>query len=208
MSQFLLVLAVALTVGTVIFGVMVAIGGGQELRPVEPDGRAVPLPADRPLVESDVSELRFDLAWRGYRMDQVDEALRRAAYDIGYKEELIKVLEAEVAALREGRLPEAENLRRTREAALTPTSAAAGGASASGTPDSSDPPAAPDEPTTPPADEAAEAAPAAPGAPSSHSGPPPDAEVGDGPIAAEAGAPAQRVDQSVPEGAEAAADQR
>jgi hypothetical protein len=61
---------------------------------------------------------------RGYRMNQVDVALRRAAYDIGYKQELIGVLEAETDALREGRTEDADKLRAARMAAL---SAVAGG---------------------------------------------------------------------------------
>ena len=48
-------------------------------------------------------------------MAQVDQAMRRAAYDIGYKSELIGVLEAEVAALREGRTEDADALRQARE---------------------------------------------------------------------------------------------
>ena len=48
-------------------------------------------------------------------MDQVDQAMRRAAYDIGYKSELIGVLEAEVIALREGRTDDADVLRQARE---------------------------------------------------------------------------------------------
>jgi DivIVA domain-containing protein len=120
-SQFLLVLAVALTVGAIVFGIIVLISGDDDgLSPAEPDGRAIPLPADRPLVEPDLSGTTFDIALRGYRMAQVDRALRRVAYDIGYKDELIKVLQAEVDALREGRFPDAEVLRRAREAALAP----------------------------------------------------------------------------------------
>jgi hypothetical protein len=53
-------------------------------------------------------------------MAQVDQALQRAAYDIGYKGELIGVLEAEVTALREGRTADADVLRRAREAAVAP----------------------------------------------------------------------------------------
>lgn len=118
MTLALLILAVALTVGAVIVGVTALIDNRDEgLRPVEPDGAAVPLPADRPLVEADLDRVRFDLAPRGYRMAQVDAALRRAAYDVGYKEELIRVLQAEVDALRDGRLPDAEALRQAREAA-------------------------------------------------------------------------------------------
>ncbi|MCW3843669.1 DivIVA domain-containing protein, partial [Micromonospora yasonensis] len=125
MGQVLLLLVVALTVAAVVFGVTVLVSGRDPgLVPVEPDGRAVPLPGGRPLHESDVAEVRFDTALRGYRMAQVDQAMRRAAYDIGYKSELIGVLEAEVTALREGRTEEADALRRAREeAAATSPSA-------------------------------------------------------------------------------------
>jgi DivIVA domain-containing protein len=126
MSQLLLLSLVAVVVAAVVFGVAVLLTGGDAgLGPVEPDGRSVPLPTDRPLGESDVAAVRFDTAARGYRMDQVDQALRRAAYDIGYKDELIGVLEAEVAALRAGRVAEADALRRTRQAAVASADAGA-----------------------------------------------------------------------------------
>ena len=124
MAQLLLLLVVALTVGAVVFGVMVLVGGSDPgLRGAEPDGRSIPLPGSRPLVESDVVQTTFDSATgffvaRGYRMAQVDQALRRVAYDIGYKDELIGVLSAEVDALREGRIEDAEALRTARLSAL------------------------------------------------------------------------------------------
>jgi DivIVA domain-containing protein len=119
MGQLLLLVLGALIVGAVVFAVAVLITGDEPgMEPAVPDGRSVPFPATRPLVEGDVGALRFDTAIRGYRMGQVDAALRRAAYDLGYKEELIQVLEAEVTALREGRAEEAETLRRAREAAV------------------------------------------------------------------------------------------
>jgi DivIVA domain-containing protein len=125
MGQLLLLTIGALVVGAIGFGIAVLISGSDPgLQPVEPDGRAVPLPVNRPLVESDFGAARFDTAVRGYRMGQVDTALRRAAYDIGYKQELIGVLEAEVDALRDGRVEEADKLRSARQAAL---SAIAGG---------------------------------------------------------------------------------
>jgi DivIVA domain-containing protein len=121
MGQLLLFVVVALVVAAIVFGVTVMLGGGDNaLTPVEPDGAAVPLPGDRPLGEDDVARTKFDTAWRGYRMSQVDQALQRAAYDIGYKGELIGVLEAEVAALREGRTADADVLRKAREAAIAP----------------------------------------------------------------------------------------
>jgi DivIVA domain-containing protein len=125
MGQLLLLTIGALVVGAIGFGIAVLISGSDPgLQPVEPDGRAVPLPVNRPLVESDFGAAKFDTAVRGYRMGQVDTALRRAAYDIGYKQELIGVLEAEVDALRDGRVEEADKLRSARQAAL---SAIAGG---------------------------------------------------------------------------------
>lgn len=124
MAQLLLFIVVALVVAAIVFGVTVMMSGGDSgLTPVEPDGRSVPLPSDRPLGEDDIAETRFDTAWRGYRMGQVDQALQRAAYDIGYKGELISVLEAEVTALREGRTADADALRRAREAAVAPVAA-------------------------------------------------------------------------------------
>ncbi|GAB3851776.1 hypothetical protein GCM10029963_40170 [Micromonospora andamanensis] len=126
MGQLLLLLVVAVTVAAVVFGVTALVTGRDPgLAPVEADGRAVPLPGDRPLRESDVSEVRFDTALRGYRMTQVDQAMRRAAYDIGYKAELIGVLEAEVTALRDGRTADADALRQAREQAAKPAEAAA-----------------------------------------------------------------------------------
>ena len=122
MGQLLLFIVVALVVAAIVFGVTVMLSGGDSgLTPVEADGQAVPLPTDRPLDEDDISATKFDTAWRGYRMSQVDQALQRAAYDIGYKGELISVLEAEVIALREGRTADADALRRAREAALAPS---------------------------------------------------------------------------------------
>ncbi|WNM41348.1 DivIVA domain-containing protein [Micromonospora halotolerans] len=151
MGEVLLLLVVALTVAAVVFGVTVLVSGRDPgLAPAEPDGRAVPLPGSRPLDESDVAEVRFDTALRGYRMAQVDAAMRRAAYDIGYKTELIGVLEAENAALREGRTEEADALRRARaEAAATGSEAEAPTPPlATAPPPATTPPAAGAEPPT------------------------------------------------------------
>ncbi len=127
MTQLLLVLSVVLAAALVGYVVATLVTGDDPgLVPAEPDGRAVPLPNDRALVEEDLARVRFDVVLRGYRMSQVDRALRRAAYDIGYKDELIRVLQAEVEALREGRRHDAEALRRAREAAVEPPSVSDG----------------------------------------------------------------------------------
>ena len=128
MGNLLLLIVVALTVGAVVFGVMTLVTGGDPgLAPAEPDERATPLPADRPLVEGDVVPGDVRPAWRGYRMDQVDQTLRRLAYDIGYKSELIQVLEAEIIALREGRVEDADTLAGARASALGVVTASAVG---------------------------------------------------------------------------------
>ncbi len=146
MGQLLILLAVALVAAALAWGVAVLLmGRDQGLEPAEPDGRAIPLPTARPLTESDVGQLRFDTVARGYRMGQVDQALRRIAYDIGYKEELIGVLEAELTALREGRQEDADALRQAREAAQRPRAA---GRPAEPAPDeAAEAPEAPDAPT-------------------------------------------------------------
>ena len=126
MVHVLLLLTGALVVGVIVFGVAALVTGGDGLGDVEPDGRSVSLPGARPLVEGDIGTAQFDSVIRGYRMAQVDEALRRVAYDIGYKDELIQVLEAEIVALRAGKLDEADALRGARDAAVNSATVEAG----------------------------------------------------------------------------------
>jgi DivIVA domain-containing protein len=121
MATLLLVLVVVLVIAGLVYGVVSLLSGEDPgLAPVDPDGYARPLPHDRSLHEPDLKAVRFDVAMRGYRMAQVDRVLRRTAYDLGYKDEMIAVLEAEVAALRDGRLDDAELLRKARQDATTP----------------------------------------------------------------------------------------
>jgi DivIVA domain-containing protein len=119
MAHFILIVIGAIVVGVIGFGITWLVAGRDPgLSTIEPDDKAVPLPSTRPLAENDVAGLRFDTTMRGYRMGQVDAALRRAAYDIGYKQELINVLEAENEALRDGRMDDAESLREARSASV------------------------------------------------------------------------------------------
>lgn len=121
MREILLLLVVAVVAAGIVFGVAVLLTGADRgMAPAEPDDRMRRLPGDRPLTERDLAEVRFDTAARGYRMRQVDGALSRVAYDLGYKQELIAALEAEVDALRSGRTEEADLLRERRMAAREP----------------------------------------------------------------------------------------
>jgi DivIVA domain-containing protein len=121
MATLFLVLVVVLVLAALVFGVITLLSGDDPgLVSVEPDGRARPLPNNRSLSELDLKEVKFDIGLRGYRMSQVDKVLRRTAYDLGYKDEMIAVLEAEVIALRDGRMEDAELLRKARESAAHP----------------------------------------------------------------------------------------
>ena len=122
MGQFLILLVVAAIAVGLVFGVVVlATGKDDGLRPVSADGVSIGLPPDRPLSEDDVLTARFDTGLRGYRTGQVDDALARLAYDVGFKDELIKVLVSEVQALRDGRTDDAERLRLARAKAIGET---------------------------------------------------------------------------------------
>jgi DivIVA domain-containing protein len=138
-ATLLLILVVVLVAGGLVFGIITLLSGDDPgLSPVEADGRARPLPNNRSLSEGDLKAVRFDLALRGYRMAQVDRVLRRTAYDVGYKDEMIAVLEAEVTALREGRREDADLLRKAREAAASPSVTAPAGTLIPTAPDEAD----------------------------------------------------------------------
>lgn len=94
-------LVVLLLLLAVIAGIaVVAAGRGDGLAAAEPDrsplGALPPGPLDRPTVEG----LRFSMALRGYRMDEVDAALERLATEI-------EVRDARIAALEQRTTPEA-----------------------------------------------------------------------------------------------------
>src|SRR5690348_4172480 len=63
----------------VLVGLAVLLAGRSDPFPDEPVDRADPgLPGDRPLRSSDIPRLRFRVALRGYRMEDVDAALEAA----------------------------------------------------------------------------------------------------------------------------------
>ena len=114
-------------------------GGGDGARALAGDGSR----SSAPMLTAQLTLHAGEAAVR-----RVPQALRRVAYDIGYKTELIGVLEAEVAALREGRVTDADQLRRARESA---GGSGAGGPDAVPTADPApaahEPPAADGDPT-------------------------------------------------------------
>lgn len=82
----------------VLLGVLGAIavfaaGKGGSLADAPPDRAPAELLPDGEVSRADVARLRFSLAFRGYRMDEVDETIDRLAAEIGDRDERIARLE-------------------------------------------------------------------------------------------------------------------
>lgn len=77
----------------IIFAIFaVAIGHGGSMTQFKPDWPGRPLPEDRTVRAHDVADAQFSLAFRGYRMAEVDEALDRLAVEIAERDEQIQRL--------------------------------------------------------------------------------------------------------------------
>jgi DivIVA domain-containing protein len=77
----------------VIFAVFaVTVGRGGSMTNFAPDRPGRPLPEDRVVRASDIGAARFSLAFRGYRMLEVDDALDRLALEIAERDEVIEKL--------------------------------------------------------------------------------------------------------------------
>jgi DivIVA domain-containing protein len=77
----------------VIFAIFaVSVGRGGSMTQFQPDWPGQPLPQDRPVRASDLADARFSVAFRGYRMAEVDEALDRLAVEIAQRDERIQQL--------------------------------------------------------------------------------------------------------------------
>ncbi|MDP9240360.1 MAG: DivIVA domain-containing protein [Actinomycetota bacterium] len=87
MATFVVWVTVALVVAGAAFGVVALMTGQADLLVDMPrDSVPTGLPDDRPLRSDEVPALRFDLAFRGYRMDQVDRTLDRLRVDLAIRE--------------------------------------------------------------------------------------------------------------------------
>ncbi len=82
-----------LVAALVIFAIFaVTIGHGGSMTQFKPDWPGRPLPEDRAVRAQDLAEAQFSLAFRGYRMAEVDEALDRLAVEIAERDEQIERL--------------------------------------------------------------------------------------------------------------------
>ena len=58
---------------------LLAAGRGEPMQPAYDDRPDARVPADRPITADDLRRVRFSLAFRGYRMSEVDALLARLA---------------------------------------------------------------------------------------------------------------------------------
>lgn len=61
---------------------MLAAGRGEPMAPAYDDRPDAVVPADRPLGAEDLRRVRFSLAFRGYRMSEVDALLERLSSEL------------------------------------------------------------------------------------------------------------------------------
>src|SRR5215212_9566455 len=95
MLGFLLFVLGVLVVAALLFlGASMLLGRGETQPPAELDRSPVELPDDRPVTSDDVRALRISVAFRGYRMTEVDWLLEQFALVLDERD-------AEIAGLRQ-----------------------------------------------------------------------------------------------------------
>ena len=99
MLGFLLFVLGVLVVGALLFlGASMLLGRGETQPPAELDRSPVELPDDRPVTSDDIRALRISVAFRGYRMTEVDWLLDQFALVLEERDAEIAVLNARLAA--------------------------------------------------------------------------------------------------------------
>ena len=96
MAGLVFVLGLVVVGGLLFFGGSVLLGRGETQPPAELGRSPVELPDDRPVVGDDVRALRISVAFRGYRMTEVDWLIDQFA-------QVLDERDAEIAQLRAGR---------------------------------------------------------------------------------------------------------
>lgn len=79
---------------------LVVVGGERGgLHDTEPEQLYDPLPQQRPLTRADIDAVRFAVTVRGYRMNDVDDALDRVGAELAERDARIAELEAALAGV-------------------------------------------------------------------------------------------------------------
>jgi DivIVA domain-containing protein len=91
----------ALIAAIVVAIALIAAGRGDAMAQAWSDRRYLSLPEDRSLTAEDLDSLRLALAFRGYRMEEVDDLLDRLGVEIAVRDAYIQRLRDDLARLRE-----------------------------------------------------------------------------------------------------------
>jgi DivIVA domain-containing protein len=91
----------ALIAAIVVAIALIAAGRGDAMAQAWSDRRYLSLPEDRSLTAEDLDSLRLALAFRGYRMEEVDDLLDRLGVEIAARDAYIQRLRGDLARLRE-----------------------------------------------------------------------------------------------------------
>lgn len=78
----------------VVFAVVAAVAGRVALLGDEADDAAQPVMPSGDLAADDLDQVRFTVAARGYRMDQVDDVITRLRAELAARDDRIATLEA------------------------------------------------------------------------------------------------------------------
>lgn len=91
----------ALIAAIVVAIALIAAGRGDAMAQAWPDRRYLSLPEDRVVTAADLDSLRLAVAFRGYRMEEVDDVLDRLGVEIAARDAQIERLQDELAAERD-----------------------------------------------------------------------------------------------------------
>jgi DivIVA domain-containing protein len=97
LAFLLLVVGVLLVGGLLFLGGSLLLGRGETQPPAELDRSPVELPDDRPVVSQDLRALRISVAFRGYRMTEVDWLIDQLAQTLDERDKELEQLRARLA---------------------------------------------------------------------------------------------------------------
>ena len=91
------VLGVLLVAGLLFLGASLLMGRGETRPPAELDRSPVELPDDRPVDAADLRALRISVAFRGYRMTEVDWLIDQLAQTLDERDQQLEELRARLS---------------------------------------------------------------------------------------------------------------
>src|SRR3954449_221680 len=97
MAGLVFVIGLLVVGGLLFLGASVLLGRGETQPPAELDRSPVELPDDRPVVSDDLRALRISVAFRGYRMTEVDWLIDQLAQTLDERDKELEELRSRLA---------------------------------------------------------------------------------------------------------------